>query len=199
MIFIIQRLYNRLRHHAPLKMFVNSLLFLIVVFILHTMFFKSLESVSWEESLWQTWQTFTTVGYGNQPASTTGGRWTTIFFGTVGIAFLGVIISQAFDLKEDRRERRQLGMMENPHKDGIVIINYPGESALLGLIKEIKHLDKRAAFCIIDEKIEQLPPVLSTFDNIHFVKGNLLNEETYKKAGVHKSKAIVVFPSEPGI
>ncbi|MCK5025764.1 MAG: two pore domain potassium channel family protein [Nanoarchaeota archaeon] len=199
MIFIIQRLYARFRHHAPLKMFVNSLLFLSVVFILHTMFFKSLENVSWEESLWQTWQTFTTVGYGNRPAETLGGRWTTIFFGTVGIAFLGVIISQAFDLKEDRRERRRLGMMENTQNDCIVIINYPGESALLGIVREIKHLDKKAAFCVVDEKIEQLPPVLSAFDHIHFVKGNLLKEETYKKAGVHKSKAVIVFPSEPGV
>jgi len=199
MIFIIQRLYNRLRHHAPLKMFASSLLFLIVISIIYTMLFKYLENVIWEEAIWQSWQTITTVGYGNQPAATTGGRWTTIFFGTVGIAFLGVIISQAFDLKEDRRERRRLGMMENTQNDCIVIINYPGESALLGIVREIKHLDKKAAFCVVDEKIEQLPPALSAFDHIHFVKGNLLKEETYKKAGVDKSKAVIVFPSEPGV
>ena len=143
MINLIQRIFKlpeSIKYQVLLRLLINGIIILVSAIILHTFLFKYFENVTWNESLWQTWQTFTTVGYGNRPAETLGGRWTSVFFGTMGIAFLGVIISQAFDLKEDRRERRRLGMMENPIKDGVVIINYPGDERLNAIIRELRYL-----------------------------------------------------------
>lgn len=196
--FLLRFLYIRkaLRLNISVRLFVRAVGILFATGVLHLVLFKFLENVTWNESLWQTWQTFTTVGYGNRPAETTAGRWTTVLFGTMGIAFLGVIISQAFDLKQDRRDRRRFGMMRNPIKDGVVIFNYPGEVRLQRIVREIRYIHKDMGFCIIDEKLSELPPKIAKLDKMAFVRGELLKEETYRRAALDQNDIVLVFPSE---
>ena len=85
---------------APLRWLIKISIWSVLLFILFIILFKYAEAVSWEESIWQAWQTFTTVGYGNAPAATTAGRVVTMLISTLGIAFLGALFSAAFDYKQ---------------------------------------------------------------------------------------------------
>ncbi len=195
----IMRWRQNFKPHTTLGIFCKGAAILLAAGALHAVFFKIYENVSWNESFWQTWQTFTTVGYGNRPAETAAGRWTTILFGTMGIAFLGVIISQMFDLKQDRRDKRRFGMLTNPVKKGVIIFNYPGPVRLRGIIREIRYLHKNIGFCIVDERIQELPPEIVEMDNISFIRGELLHEETYQRASLDENRIVIVFPSDFGV
>ena len=198
-LFKILHFRRHLDSSIPLLLFARAVAILAVTGLLHMVLFKVFENAAWNESFWQTWQTFTTVGYGNRPAETAAGRWTTVLFGTMGIAFLGVIISQAFDLKQDRRDKRRWGMLSNPFRNGVVVFNYPGEVRLLGIIRELRHIERDTKFCIVDERLPELPPEIGKLDGISFIKGELLKEDTYRRAALEKARIVLVFPAESGL
>lgn len=201
MIFIFKFLHLNwaLKRNTPARLFLQGTAILLATGLLHILLFKVFESVTWSESFWQTWQTFTTVGYGNRPVETPGGRWTTVLFGTMGIAFLGVIISQLFELKQERRDKRRFGMLSNPVKEGVVIFNYPGPVMLQGIVREIRYIYHHMGFCIVDEKIKELPQDIIELDNIFFIRGELLKEDTYKMAALYENRIVIVFPTEMGL
>jgi len=195
---IYLRIRTLWRDLPTLRTFYKTLGMLVVIAILHTIFFKITESVGWEESIWQTWQTFTTVGYGNAPANTSGGRWATMFWGTLGIALLPLIISGVIENKLERIKRRKFGMNDNPIRNGVVIFNFSSADQTRGLILQIQHVRKDMGFCIIDERIDELPPSVANLNNVEFLKGQCLRESTYKRANLDKNNTAIIFPKEPG-
>jgi len=198
LLHVFERIRKAWEDLPTLRAFYKILGVLVVLAALHTVFFKIAESVGWEEAIWQTWQTFTTVGYGNAPASTSGGRWTTMFWGTLGIAFLPLIISGVIENNMERINRRKLGMNDNPIRDGIVVFNFASADQIRGLILQIQYVRKDMGFCIVDEKIDELPPSVANLDNVEFLRGECLRESTYKRANLDKNDIVIVFPKEPG-
>lgn len=191
------KIRNKIQEHLPIKWLVTIAFWLMAILIGFAVMFKYAEKVTWEESVWQIWQTATTVGYGNKPAETPCGRWATMFFGLVSIAFLGTGISAAFDVKEYIKDRRKYGLMKNPIKDGYVVFNFPGVDVFHLLVKEIRSVEKNVGICVVDGKIEQLPPSTSMLQNVQFVKGDLLNQITYEHASLKNNQAVIIFPSDP--
>ena len=51
--------------------------------------------------------------------------------------------------------------------------------------------------CIVDNKIDELPTVIRERKNVHFVKGSLVEKNTYEKANVGNNKVVIIFPGEP--
>jgi len=153
-----------------------------------------IESVTWNESWWQTWQTFTTVGYGNKPAETISGRWTTMLFATIGIALLGAVFSAVIDLKQYLIQRRISGFMKNKFKDGYVIFNFPGEQQALRLINELRTVEPEAKICFVDENLESLPNSINTLENVCYIRGNSIHRDTYERANIQQNSTIIVFP-----
>ncbi|MCK5016466.1 MAG: two pore domain potassium channel family protein [Candidatus Peribacteraceae bacterium] len=192
---ILFRLIERYKTNRIIANLCNIVCLFFLFFIVHFIGFKFFEVVSWNESLWQTWQTFTTVGYGNRPAETIEGRWITMLFGTMGIAYLGVLFSAYFDYRQFKREQKRSGRMKNPH-EGYVIFNMPEIHTLRTLIKEIRHDDPNIGICVVDDRIESLPTELDVMKKVRFVKGSVLSKETYELAGVGNSIAVVVFPTD---
>ncbi|MEH0158641.1 potassium channel family protein [Limibacter armeniacum] len=190
---VFQRLRKRI-DNSPGKQLVYILIWCVVLFIAFGVLFKWLEDVSWEESFWQAWQTFTTVGYGNKPAETLEGRIVTMFLSTLGIAFVGMLFSTAFDYKQYLKDQKRLGFMENPIRNGYVIFNFPGTSVTTRLIRELRNVEKGVGLCIVDGNLEQLPDSLQSEKDLHFVKGNILSQDTYEKAHLNENKAVIVFP-----
>lgn len=195
---IFVRIRKLLKDLPTLRTFYKTLGALVVIATLHTIFFKITESVGWEEAIWQTWQTFTTVGYGNAPANTSGGRWTTMFWGTLGIALLPLIISGVIENKLEKINRRKFGVNDNPIRNGIVVFNFSSADQIRGLILQIQHVRKDMGFCIIDEKLDELPPSVASLKNVEFLKGECLRESTYKRANLDKNNTTIIFPKEPG-
>ena len=195
--FFPLRIRNKIQEHLPIKWLVSLALWLAAILIGFIIVFKCVEKVSWEESVWQIWQTATTVGYGNKPAETSAGRWATMFFGLVSIAFLGTGISAAFDVKAYLRDRRRYGLMDNPVKTGYVIFNFPGPDVFRLFTQEIRSVEKNVGICIVDGRLEELPPTIAMLQNIQFVKGDILSKETYKRASLTNNKAVIIFPADP--
>ncbi len=196
MIFSIKKRFNRLRELNPGSALVRIGLFLVVCTILFTVFFKWAEGTSWGEAAWQSWQTITTVGYGNQPAESLFGRISSVIFGTVGIASLGVLFSATLDYKIYRRNKWRHGLINNPIEEGYVIFNYPGEFKLLKFIQEIRTVEDRVGICVVDNSIEKLPQSIASLNGIHFIKGSILSKDTYTKAGISDNKAVIIFPMQ---
>ena len=191
-----QRLKQKVKNNAPLKWLINILGFYLLVCIAHFVGFKYTENVNWNESFWQTWQTFTTVGYGNAPAESVIGRGVTVLFGTIGIMFLGAIFSAVFETIQKQKEIRRFGMMDNPFKNSYVIFNYPGRVKLNDFIKETRFVEENVGVCIVDANIEELPPDIVHMGNIHFIKGSTLEQDTYKRAKLTDNKVVIIFPVE---
>lgn len=187
---------QRIFRLEPLHALFRISVVLLFLFLVYVILFQSLENVSWEESFWQGWQTFTTVGYGNKPAGTLGGRLVTIFLATTGIAILGGVFSAAFDLKHYFQEMRRFGMADNRLKDGYVIFNFPGTYKMITFIDELRAVEKNVGVCIVDSRLDQLPDQIAIMNNIHFISGSILNQKVYKQASINSNKAVIVFPTE---
>jgi len=90
-------------------------------------------------------------------------------------------------------------MLKNPVKEGVVIFNDPGPVVLRGIIREIRYLFANMGFCIVDERLQELPPEIVEMDNIFFVRGELLSEDTYQRAALNENRIVIVFPTDFGV
>jgi voltage-gated potassium channel len=200
-LFLPHRLRARLAQEPAFAKFLNLIVLFLVSCAAFLISFRLTESVGWGEAGWQVWQTVTTVGYGNHPAETPAGRISTGVFGLAGIAFLGAVISAYFDWRADAKERKRYGQMENPYKNGYIVINFPGVSKFTVFASELAIAEPNVRICVVDDLIEELPVSVTHIPKtqVHFVKGSLLREETYQKAGVAEAKSIIVFPQHTGV
>ncbi|MAG35604.1 MAG: hypothetical protein CL878_05080 [Dehalococcoidia bacterium] len=196
MIFILRSLHLRrlVNEHRPLAWLLYGFALALVASIAFVVAFKYLEEVSWEEAIWQAWQANTTVGYGSRPAESSAGRAATIVLGTIGIALVGATISAVFDYRTDQRERRRMGLMNNPYQDGYVVFNFPGRARFMALARELRDAEEDVGICVVDGRLEELPDSIAALPSIHFVRGSILDKATYERAGLRNSRVVIVFP-----
>lgn len=193
---LIQKMVAFIGTHRPMKALIRVTMYLIILMVIFTFGYKYIEGDSWIESFWQSWQTFSTVGYGNKPAETDIGRIFTIIFGTLGIAVLAIFISLASDMKQYLRAQNRIGNMTNKFTDGYVIINYPGKTEAIKIIEQLRHVENDVPVCFVDADLECLPDSVATLSNVFFVRGGLSERNTYSRANISKNKAVIVFPSD---
>ena len=179
--------------NSPIITLIYLLVFLIIWSILATIGINLIEKAGWVESAWQVWQTITTVGYGNAPASTSLGRVWTMIYGTIGIMTLPVLFTYIFNVIQYVRQEIMEGNVRNPHKNGYIIINYD-EGMVKKFIEEIRTTEKDAPICIIDNELPILPTYISKQGNIWFIKGGGLDKNSYEMSAMADSKAIIVLP-----
>ena len=196
---VFKKFTGRLKEQEALAWLIKVSIWFFSLFLVYTVGFYIIERVSVEEAFWQSWQTLTTVGYGNRPAETTTGRWFTMLLSTLGIAVLGALFSAIFDYRQHIVEKKRLGLMKNPFKDGYVIFNFPGEYQMVNFLRELRSVEENVGICIVDNKIEELPQRVAVLPNIHFVKGNTLSKSTYEQAAIKDNKAVIIFPIEPNV
>lgn len=199
MFFVLRRVKSVVKDHKPVKTAVSVGLGIGGLFSVYTAGYVYLEGTSVIEGVWQSWQTFTTVGYGNAPASTDWGRIFSMFFGTIGIAVMAVLIATLSDMREYFRSRRRLGFMDNKFENGYVIINWPGKSAANKIINQLRAEEPDVPLCFVDSELEELPPSVQALKDVHYYRGNLAEKMTYEKANVRKNKAVIVFPKDSDI
>ena len=200
MIFnIIRNLRKRFKSQQPLMWLLQLTFLFLIIYLAFSISFKYTESVSWDEAFWQSWQTLTTVGYGNRPAETPAGRWATVILCTAGIAILGAVFTAAFDYRQHLTEKKKLGLMKNPYKNGYVIFNFPGDYQLVNFINELRNVEDEVGVCVVDNSISQLPESVSFLSNVHFLRGNTLSKDTYEMAALKDNKAVIVFPIKPSV
>ncbi len=198
-----QRFRNKLnfagqwQRNRPLRWLITLLFWFFALMMLYSAGLKYIENYDWSEAIWQGWQTFTTVGYGNAPPETVWGRVYTIVLSTIGIAIVGAVFSAAFDYSHFLSELKRSGLMKNPYKDGYVIFNFPSTYQLENFIRELRTVEPNVGICMVDNRMEELPKSIAALSNIHFIKGSTLDETTYQRANLNANKAVIVFPYNP--
>jgi voltage-gated potassium channel len=197
-LFLPRRLRTRVKGEPPLERLLNMLFWTLMAVVAFVVAFRFTEGATWNDSIWQAWQTTTTVGYGDGPAKTTAGRIAVIVLSLGSIALLGATFSAMFDYRAHVINRRRQGLVQNPHRDGYVIVQYPGEDRLADFIREVRSLgeEKGVPVCVIDRRLDELPGSVIGLPKVHYVRGSLLSPATFEQAAMRDQRTIVVFPPE---
>jgi voltage-gated potassium channel Kch len=181
------------RAHEPVVRFIRACGWTFRIGILFIAAIVPAEGIGVGEAAWQAWQTATTVGYGNMPAVSAAGRACVVVLGTINIGFVGYAISAAFELREYAEQLRKTGRMHNPKNQAYVILNSPGERDLKIFIRGVRSSEPDAPICVVDARIDALPAEIANLPDVHFVKGSPLNPAVLGRAGVERSRAVVIY------
>jgi len=180
----------------------RSGLYLLAIFILHTLLMMYFEGLSLGNALWLTLTTATTVGYGDFSASTTGGRLTTIIllYGG-GIFVLANLAGEYLDSRADRKRKMIKGYWEWHMANHILIINTPAHGGNQYFLRLISQLRQNEPFAEIPIQIltsrypSGLPQELRDLGVVHFT-GESDNSDHLIKAGAAEAKAIIILAKD---
>jgi voltage-gated potassium channel Kch len=194
--FRIRRALRRHRErHATRHGFLTLFVTLVVLTLVSAAFIMRVEGMEYGDSLWQVWQTLTTVGYGDVPSKTLWGRVLTVVYGTLGIVVLSQAFSMAVEHGQARREAYRGGSMRSPQRGGHIIVGYPGEQRTALLIHELRQGKPELPICIVDAHLSELPIAVRELPDVHFVRGPLILPDTYVQAGIERAASASILPS----
>ena len=180
------------------------LVIVFVAFTVHTVGYYASEKpyrpeLTWDDALWVTYISFTTIGYGDLYATTRWGRLVTVATTLIGIGGLAVIAGEVINFFATRSERRRRGMLELSHlRDHVLVINWPGEGAVRAAIEKLRvNPDmRRTPIVVISNDISELPPDLG--GDVYFVKGSPSDLSTLVKANAASARSALILARHPG-
>lgn len=159
--------------------------------------------LGWDDALWWSFVTMTTVGYGDFFPSTLGGRYI-IGFPTMmfGISILGYLLSTLATYLIEERSKELKGMSDNVLRDHILLIHYPGVARVQAVLNELRHDPKteHRAVVLIDAHLEELPKTLAAV-GVRFVRGDASKESTLERASFREARFAIILsqdPNDPG-
>ena len=147
------------------------------------------------DSFWYSVVSITTIGYGDFSAETLGARiGTAIFIIVIGLAAFTTTLGIFIDWIVELRQKERTGMGRAGVRDHLMIVNFPNESRVRQIIEEftrdIHHRDREVV--LVTDQVETLPFALP---NVSFVRGSVLEQETYKRANVAQAQQAIVLSS----
>jgi Trk K+ transport system NAD-binding subunit len=133
--------------------------------------------------------TAATVGYGDVYPQTLSGHLVGAYVITGGIVTLTTLFTRLAGAIESAKGRRMKGLIELDLSDHVVVLGYtPGrtERIVEELTAEGRH---QVALCAWhDVETDPMPGR----DDVHFVRGDLSEEEVLRRACVHRAEAVLV-------
>jgi voltage-gated potassium channel len=194
------RIYRGLRARKSVS------LVLVLIFVLISIFGNAIcfyifegsditrpeDGPSWEDALWYSVVSITTIGYGDYSASTLGSRLGTFFFIVLlGLATFTTFLSMMIDWGTDLALKGRFGMGNIIASDHVLIVNFPSAARVRRLIEELQsdpsHHGRETV--VVSDQVERLP---FSMDNVLFVHGPTLEKETYERAKVDRAEMAVV-------
>lgn len=109
MVILLIKFKNRIRNIVRINKFNYMLVVNTLVIVLGAVLISLLEKMSFEDAIWWSFVTFTTVGYGDILLRTTAGRLIAIILMIFGIGFIGITTSTIAaylvnnDIKKEKR------------------------------------------------------------------------------------------------
>ena len=147
------------------------------------------------DSFWYSVVSITTIGYGDFSAETLGARiGTAVFIIVIGLAAFTTSVGLLIDWIVDIRHKERTGMGRVGVRDHLVIVNFPNESRVRQIIEEFtrdsQYRDREIV--VVTDQVETLPFAIP---NVSFVRGSVLEQETYQRANVSKALQAIVLSS----
>ena len=202
MIFIYTRLWRRFRRtvrNRHIKRITAALSVVLLCILLNSVCFwwferSGEEGPTFWDSVWLSFTTITTVGYGDLSPTTIGGRLSTmILLYIIGLASFPYVITQIIDIAVEGHNERRYGFIDchDLVENHILLVNFSSELKITAIIDQLASdpVTAHRPIVILTDCIEELP-----FDrpNVHFVRGSPLQEESLKRANVEYAYAAVV-------
>ena len=146
--------------------------------------------LTFEDSLWYSIISITTIGYGDFSATTTAARISTVLFVImIGLSTFSILFGTIIDWLAEIALRGDRGMSTIHARNHTLVVHFPSESRVRQLVRELK-TDAQTEIIIVSDKIDALP---FQEKNVSFVRGCTVSEETYRRASIeHASKAVVL-------
>ena len=155
--------------------------------------------LNWQDAMWWSFVTMTTVGYGDLFPQSFGGRYLiAVPTMVIGIGILGFIISEISAKLVESRSRRTKGLIRVSMEQHILIVHFSGLELLRKVILELRADPSTAKLpiCVVDDRLGELPIELSRL-GLEFVKGNPTQAETMERAGLAKANHALVLTRDP--
>ncbi|MBC8289333.1 MAG: potassium channel protein [Planctomycetes bacterium] len=145
-----------------------------------------------EDSLWYSVISMTTIGYGDFSATSTGARiGTVVFVVMLGLGSFTFLIGMTIDGLSEFAARRRRGMNSVVTKGHVLIVNVPSEARLRQLVEELKS-DENYRSCDIVVVSDQLDELPVQDEHVLFVRGSVLERETYERSEIAHAKMAIV-------
>ncbi len=148
------------------------------------------------DSFWYSVISITTIGYGDFYPATLGARLGTAFFVIlVGLAAFTTVIGVTVEWVSDIRQRERRGMGKVTSRGHLLLVNFPSASRVRRIIQEFRRDEHHqgSEIVVVTDQTQELP---FTIDNVSFVHGSPLEQETFERANVATARqAIVLSPS----
>jgi len=155
---------------------------------------------TFRDSLWWTFVTSTTVGYGDYYPVSTAGRITGILLMFFGVSLVGVITGNMASFFVDRQLKEDRGLKSVKTKNHFIICGWKKDMS--NVLKDI--IEKNKTFLISEfvlinsnppEDIELLrsDPELK---GIQFISGDYIDESVLMKANIKKAKKVLVLADQ---
>ncbi len=181
----------------PLKRFILAVFLILFIIGFGSYGFMAIEDWSWDDSLYMTFLTISTVGFSEVHPLSSQGRHFMILLIIISLLTIGYVITTMISFlfeghflqtMKERRMKLFLGQI----KDHYIICGF-GE---VGKEAADELMRLKVSFLVIDRNVETIDK--TRYPDILFVEGDASEEEILEKARIHKARGFIsCLPEDP--